>query len=50
MHNNVPPMPPAPFIKTNLKQQMPRIFHLIISPCLVIIKHFIHTPLEIFAA
>lgn len=50
MYSNVPPMPLPPFIKTNLKQQMSKIFHWVISPCLVITMPFVHTLLRVFAA
>lgn len=43
MYSNIPSMPLPHFIKTNLKQQMSKIFHLIISPRLVITKAFVHT-------
>lgn len=50
MYSNVPPMPFPPFIKTNLKQQMSKIFHWIISPCLVITMPFVHALLEFFCS
>ena len=37
------PGPFSPLLKTNLKQQMSKIFRLIISPCLVITMPFVHT-------
>lgn len=50
MYSNVSPVPPPPFIKTNLKQQLSKIFHWIISSCLVITMPFVHALLEFFAA
>lgn len=43
MYRNAPPVPLPHFIKTNLKQQMFKIFHLIFSPRLVLTMVFVHT-------